>query len=101
MLSYLPMINWSIDAGNVITVFVLIITASMFIGKIQTALVGLKDDVDHLEKRQDALNDAFNQLGKILTQVAVQDNRLNMMEKNIDELRHGRGYIRPPKNVIR
>ena len=92
------MINWSIDAGNILTFITMLVTASIFVGRVQTSLTTLKDDVSHLEKRQDALNEAFNQLGKILTQVAVQDSRLTMMEKNIDELRHGQGYIRSAKS---
>lgn len=50
------------------------------------ALSGLQRDVRRLE-------DAFKQLGSVLTQLALQDQRLHMMEKSIDELRHGKGFI--------
>lgn len=53
----------------------------------------VRHDLVNLERAQQALNEAFKQLGTILTQVAVQDTRLGMIEKNIDELRHGRGFI--------
>lgn len=53
----------------------------------------LRSDLEHIERRQSSLNEAFTQLGTILTQVAVQDNRIHMLEKNIDELRHGQGFV--------
>ncbi len=53
----------------------------------------VRNDVRHLELGQKALAEAFTQLGKVLTSVAVQDTRITMIEKKIDELSHGRGYI--------
>lgn len=53
----------------------------------------VKHDIHYLQESQRALTEAFNQLGKILTQVAVQDQRINMMEKRIDELAHGKGIV--------
>ena len=94
----LPMIDWTINVGNLITIFTIVGGGIFALSNMQSSIISLREDVLHIEKRQDSLNEAFNQLGKILTQVAVQDSRLNMVEKNIDELRHGRGYIRPPKN---
>jgi hypothetical protein len=40
------------------------------------------------------LTEAFRQLGKVLTQVAIQDNRINNMEKRLDELAHGKGIVK-------
>lgn len=48
----------------------------------------------HLMKEQlHSMSESFKQLGAILTQVAVQDTRLSMLEKHIDEIRHGKGMI--------
>jgi K+/H+ antiporter YhaU regulatory subunit KhtT len=66
---------------------------SMFFA-MKNKLVILSNDIRRIEKGQEALNEAFKQLGSILTQVAVQDTRIAMMEKSIDELRHGNGYIK-------
>lgn len=56
----------------------------------------IRHDLSFVEKGLQNLNEAFSQLGTILTQVAVQDNRLGMMEKAVDELRHGQGFIKKP-----
>lgn len=54
----------------------------------------LRHDMANLTVRQDALNEAFQQLTGILTQVAVQDTRIKAIEDDIRELRHGKGYIK-------
>jgi len=46
----------------------------------------VKHDLHYLQESHKSLTEAFKQLGKILTQVAVQDNRINHMEKRLDEL---------------
>lgn len=53
----------------------------------------VKNDIRYLQESQKALTEAFSQLGKILTSVAVQDARINMIEKKMDELAHGHGYV--------
>lgn len=53
----------------------------------------LASDIQHIKENQRSLQEAFAQLGSILTKVAVQDTRLNMIEKKLDELAHGQGYV--------
>lgn len=53
----------------------------------------LANDINHIKENQKSLQEAFSQLGSILTKVAVQDTRLNMIEKNLDEIRHGKGLV--------
>lgn len=53
----------------------------------------LAGDIQHIKENQKSLQEAFSQLGSILTKVAVQDTRLNMIEKNLDEIRHGKGLV--------
>jgi hypothetical protein len=57
-------------------------------------IVLLQNDVTHLEKAQEAMTEAFTNMGKVLTAVAVQDTRISMIEKKLDELSHGKGYVR-------
>lgn len=64
-----------------------------FIYAIRSDLNTLKNDINHLREGQKALTEAFTQLGKVLTQVAVQDVRINAIEKKIDELAHGEGLV--------
>lgn len=54
----------------------------------------LSNDIQHIKDNQKSLQEAFAQLGSILTKVAVQDTRLNMIEKKLDELSHGQGFVK-------
>lgn len=54
----------------------------------------LKGDINHIKDNQKSLQEAFTQLGNILTKVAVQDTRLAMIEKKMDELSHGQGFVK-------
>ena len=41
------------------------------------------------------LKEEIKTLGGLVTQVAVQTTRLDMVEKHLDELRHGEGFVYP------
>ena len=69
-----------------------------FVYSMKSEILTIKTDLSNLKDAQKTLNEAFTQLGRILTQVAVQDSRLNMFEKRLDELIHDQGYVRPNKD---
>lgn len=87
-------IEYTISIGNIFTILAVLGGAMTFIYTIKNEISLVQSDVRHLEDGQRSLAEAFSQLGKILTAVAVQDSRINMIEKRFDELSHGRGFIR-------
>lgn len=89
MLQELQGIPW----GQVMQTAVWAVAAIAFVLTIKSDVRVIRHDLRHLEEKQTVLNEAFSQLGKILTEVAVQDARIHMMEKYIDELRHGQGFV--------
>jgi len=56
-------------------------------------ILTIRIDVSYLQDNLKTLTETFSQLGKILTQIAVQDQRINMVEKRVDEIAHGKGLI--------
>lgn len=56
-------------------------------------LLQLVNDVHQIKEQQKLLMESLKQLNSILTQIAVQDARISMIEKDIDELRHNKGFI--------
>lgn len=80
--------------GNVLNTVVAVIAALAFFFALRNDIVGLKIDINHIKENQKSLAEAFIQLGNILTKVAVQDTRIQMMEKKIDELSHGQGFVK-------
>lgn len=63
-----------------------------FLG-LRSEIKRLASDISHIKENQKSLQDGFSQLNSILTKVAVQDTRLNMIEKKLDELAHNKGFI--------
>lgn len=86
--------DWTISFGNVLTVMGVLGTWAWMFLSMRVELRIQRHDLTNLKERIGGLVEAFTQLGKILTQIAVQDNRLAGIEKAIDELRHGQGFIK-------
>lgn len=84
--------NSTIDMGNVITV--VLVSFSVMVGWLKSGLM--------LGKRLDSIETALSEMKGILTQVALQDHRLNSLEEQIKELRHGHGFVlEMPSRVTR
>lgn len=58
----------------------------------------VRNDMNIMKLRADSQSETLKQLTAILTTVAVQDNRLNNLEDDIREMKHGKGYILPNPN---
>lgn len=83
----------TITFGLIIQTIILGTTIYTFLYNMKNQLSLMKNDIEHLEEAQRSLAEAFKQLGRVLTSVAVQDNRINMLEKRLDELAHGKGIV--------
>ncbi len=89
----LPMIEYSISLGNILTILSVVGSVMAFIWTMKTDIIIIKSDVSYLQKSQAVLTEAFSQFGKVLTTIAVQDSRITMTEKKIDEMAHGKGFV--------
>lgn len=87
------MISWTITVGNIVEIILVGAGVITLFNKMNSSILLLRKDVGYIQASQIALNEAFKQLGNILTQVAVQDTRINMIEKRVDELAHGEGLV--------
>lgn len=70
-----------------------IVTAAVFVIMIKADIKIVKHDLNIMRVRQDSFSESVKQLTLILTSVAVQDNRINAIEEDIRELRHGKGFV--------
>lgn len=91
--------DWSVNLGNILQIVVMAATVMWVFVGMRSEVRILRHDVRHIEDKLEHLSEAFSQLGTVLTQVAVQDTRLSMIEKNVDELRHGRGFVEDAKGL--
>ncbi len=92
------MFDWTINLSSLITIVANTIAVAgaffLFLISVKTDINLIKSDVRYIQERLHDVAETLKQLSEILTKVAIQDTRLNMMEKYIDEMRHGRGFIR-------
>ncbi len=86
-------LEYTISIGSIVQTVFLAGTFFTFLYTMRGDINLVKRDIKYLQDSQKALTEAFTQLGKILTQVAVQDQRINNLEKRIDDLAHGKGLI--------
>jgi len=93
-----PVIDWSVSVGNLIQILVIVGGGISVFFTLRADVRVMRHDMANMKQRQDDLNEAFTQLGNILTKVAVQDERLNQMAKDIDEMRHGHGFVSPMRS---
>lgn len=56
-------------------------------------LATIKADISNLQVSNKNFSQAITQLGHVLTQIAVQDNRIVNLDRRLDELAHGKGFI--------
>lgn len=88
-----PVIENTISWGNILTILTVVGAVITFVWTMKSDIGIVKNDVKYLQESQKALAEAFSQLGRMLTAVAVQDTRITMIEKKLDELAHGHGYV--------
>lgn len=86
-------LEYTITIGSILQTVVYTAAAVAFFYAMRTDINILKHDMRNLQENQRTMTEAFSQLGRILTSIAVQDNRLVMLEKYIDDLRHGKGIV--------
>jgi hypothetical protein len=86
-------LEYTITIGSILQTVVYTAAAVAFFYAMRTDINILKHDMRNLQDNQKAMTEAFSQMGRVLTSIAVQDNRIIMLEKYIDELRHGKGLV--------
>lgn len=102
------MFEWSVRAGDVLTLIGGISIAAAFVynrgGGDATVALTLKAMSDQLEE----MKREFVEFRKAMTRLAVQDERLNgisqrlnTMDTRYDELRHGRGWVQESGGIDR
>lgn len=91
-------LEYTITVGSLLQSVLLIAAATAAFYALKGDVNVLSHDVHNIQQNQKAMTEAFTQLGKVLTQVAVQDNRIHMIEKKVDELSHGMGFVKKDKH---
>lgn len=81
-------LEYTISIGSLIQSSLLLVAALAAYHTLKGDVHVLKRDVRYIEENQRTMAEAFSQLGKVLTQVAVQDNRIDMLERRLEDFKH-------------
>jgi hypothetical protein len=90
------MIDWSISVGNILTILGMVAAA----GGIMFTLGRQSQKFDGFSSQMGEFKEEIKKQNDILSTLAVQNIRIDMHDKWIDELRRGIGVILPPDNRV-
>jgi len=79
-------VNWSVDIGNLLAVATFLITGT---GVIYT----IRESLKTLVLRVNLLESEVKKLSEILVALGRQEERLTAMDRRIDDLRRGKGFV--------
>lgn len=82
-------VEMTISIGNLLTILAFLVGG---IGFVYT----IRSDVGAQGQRLDAVESELRKLGEILIALGRQDERLTAMDRRIEDLRRGDGFIVPP-----
>lgn len=88
-------IDWTVSVGNMLTVVILGFGAITAFFRVQGDIRVIVQELESLDKHQVALESSINQMTQIMSQVAVQSNRIDHLEEDLRELKHGEGFVLP------
>ena len=89
--------DWSLNFTNLIALLMLVCAGFASYWGIKLLLALLRRDLDNLKenmgKRMDSMEVKLDTLGKILIDNAVRDQQIIHMQRQIDDLKNGRGFM--------
>lgn len=89
------MINWTIDAGTILQIVAFGITVTVFIVSIKGNVSNMKDDITDIKTELKALREVLTTQATQTVRLDNQGKRLDRLEEDIRELRHGEGFVFP------
>lgn len=93
------MIDWNVRLGDILVIvslFGAIIAYAFKAGGLSQTIDVINNDVKELKKEQKEIADILVQVAVQQNQISNQGERLNLIDKKIEDLRSGRGFIVPP-----
>lgn len=83
----------TINIGNILTLLGFVGGGFYFINQMKVELALLTKDIVLQNTKIDNQAAEISKLGQILTDQAVQNERMNNLDNKIEDLRNGRGFV--------
>lgn len=81
------MFEWTINIGTILTVLTILFTGASIYWKYEYNSLRFSSDI--IELKTD-----LKQLNKVIMDLALQTQRLDVIEQTIYEMRHGKGFVK-------
>lgn len=81
------MIDYTINIGHILQIVVILGGGFAALIVMRSTLTNLKDDMTDMKAE-------IKKVGEVLVTLAVTDKRLENVEEDVRDLKHGRGFIR-------
>lgn len=81
-------VDYTITVGNLIEIGSIVLGGLMVLVTLRSTVADLQTDVGDMKKE-------IKKVGDVLVQMAVTSTRLDNVEQDIRDLKHGRGFIQP------
>lgn len=78
--------EWSVSIGTLVTILTILFTAASIYWKHEYNSTEFKQDIAEIKTD-------LKQLNKVIMDLALQSQRIDHLEKQIFELRHGKGLV--------
>lgn len=83
------------DVLKIVEVVSIIGGGAVVVFKLGKAINRFEETAKMQGEQIDELKEETKKMGAVLTTLAVQDSRLDRMETDLHELRHGKGWVNP------
>lgn len=86
-------VNYALDIGDIIKLLVYLGAGLWFLSRMQGRVDMLANEIKSLQEVVRLQSDQLASFAKVLVDLARQEERLNAIDRRVEDLRHGRGFI--------
>jgi hypothetical protein len=94
-------LDLTVNLGNLITIAGFIIGGWIFVWAMRSRLDILTIEIQVLKDNSSEQSKQLIEFAKALVNLARQEERVSALDRRVDELRHGIGWVTGPKGIDR
>lgn len=86
-------LNYAVDIGDILKVLVYLGAGLWFISRMQGRVDMLAKEIKSLQEVVQQQSDQMAKFAQVLIDLARQEERLNAIDRRVEDLRHGHGFV--------
>lgn len=85
--------DWTVSIGHILTFLGFIFGGFGFVYAMRYEVRRVADGVEAMKGRMQSVENELKKMSDVLVELGRQDERLNAMDRRLDDLQHGRGFV--------